>query len=210
MAGLWFRRSVAALDWYGRLLALAGLGITGLLSSVLTGLLVVSASFPAWLTIAILASTILVVLPIVLAVLFAVRRRWDRRRGHHVPVVPTATYFARQRVYLADLVRDEFPPIIRDKTFEDCEIIGPAVVHLGPHTMIVETGFDGDLASLAYEVRGTRGAIGVIRLEDCVIRRCRMRGIGFMGQGIAKALAKGTGMAASPSIGAGSDRNRND
>lgn len=73
--------------------------------------------------------------------------------------------------------------VIREKTVEDCEIWGPAMVSLNAQATIAQCGFDGSPEAVFVEVSPEQQqATGVLSLEGhCVFRRCRMRGVAFLG-----------------------------
>jgi hypothetical protein len=60
---------------------------------------------------------------------------------------------------------------VRDRTFEDCEIIGPvSLIAVGADNQVVDCEYPGPLENV-YQVRwGTGPAVLVVR---CVFRRCR-------------------------------------
>lgn len=51
-------------------------------------------------------------------------------------VNPLDSTFEKKVIYLTDLVKDVFPPIIRDKSFKNCRIVGSAVVCLDATNLI--------------------------------------------------------------------------
>jgi hypothetical protein len=72
--------------------------------------------------------------------------------------------------------------VIRDKTFTDCAIEGPALV-----AVLQGTTFDGcnmgaaaEVRSLLYAPEGPR-LVGAIGLQNCRFVRCRFVQIGFTG-----------------------------
>ena len=91
------------------------------------------------------------------------------------------TYIRGQLVYLMDLIAPGAQPIISDRTIEDCEIRGPAMIALLGRVTIKNGTFDGDVESLFVEVADKRIIFGAIGLRDCVFRRCRFVAIGIIG-----------------------------
>lgn len=91
------------------------------------------------------------------------------------------TYIKGRTFYLVDLLAPGASPIISNRTIEDCEILGPAIISLLGGGILVDSRFDGDLKSIFVEIEGDRFIIGVIGLKDCVFRRCYLRGIGIIG-----------------------------
>ena len=74
-----------------------------------------------------------------------------------------------QRVRIAELADDE--GVVRDRTIEDCEIVGPAVlVSLGTENRLEDCEFAHTLESLA-QVHVGGGP--VVLLAACTLTRCR-------------------------------------
>jgi len=91
------------------------------------------------------------------------------------------SYIRGRLINLLDLLPPGGAPIISNRTIEDCEIRGPAmIVILGPVT-ISGANFDGDINSLFVDVPPNRQIVGAIGLRDCVFRRCRFTAIGIIG-----------------------------
>lgn len=91
------------------------------------------------------------------------------------------TYIQGRVIYLMDLLAPGAKPIISNRTIEDCEIRGPAMVALLGLVTITESSFDGDVDSLFVEVADKRIILGAIGLQNCVFRRCRFAQIGILG-----------------------------
>ena len=73
--------------------------------------------------------------------------------------------------------------VIKEKTVEDCEIWGPAMVGFNAQATIGACGFDGppDAVFVVVSPEQQR-ALGVLSLQGhCVFRRCTMRGIALLG-----------------------------
>ena len=87
--------------------------------------------------------------------------------------------YQRQTIYLPDLARSG--PITA--IFEDCEIRGPAIVHVTGETRIegvtfvLENGSD----SICWEVPPGALRIGAINLHDCLLKGGSIEGVGFAG-----------------------------
>jgi hypothetical protein len=83
-----------------------------------------------------------------------------------------------EEVRLTDLL-DGDNDVIEDREFEDCIILGPAVI--APFRCTFEYNvFEGKQDWVLLEVpEGPR--IGIIAVRNCVFRRCRFRGIGIAG-----------------------------
>jgi hypothetical protein len=87
-------------------------------------------------------------------------------------------------VYIADLIRVQgHSRQIRDRHFVDCDLVGPAVLHLGDNTAI--SGFRPDLSDdrhidelvIGSDVSRTSG---VAHLTNCLVRNCRSYRISFI------------------------------
>lgn len=91
------------------------------------------------------------------------------------------SYFANQRVVLNDILIPETPPIIADKVFENCDIVGPAIITFIGTGLMLACSFDGSPLSTFYEVEEGRGLVGIIGMKDCTIRNSRLHRIGLVG-----------------------------
>lgn len=82
-----------------------------------------------------------------------------------------------KNVRLVDLAMQD--PIVRNRTFEDCQIYGPAV--LVPERCVFYQ-CHMDTAGDAGFIKTTNERLwGVLRFEGCVFRRCSFYKIGFIG-----------------------------
>lgn len=71
---------------------------------------------------------------------------------------------------------------IRGRTFERCDIRGPAVVVPSGKTVSEYNTFDGSADAVLWEIPPDRSkVIGAIALEDCTFIRCRFANIGIAG-----------------------------
>jgi hypothetical protein len=76
---------------------------------------------------------------------------------------------------------DEEDAAVRDQTFVDCEIRGPAIVH-PVECEFVSSTFDGSLDEVLWEVSPERSRIlGVVGLERCRFENCTFSEIGVAG-----------------------------
>ena len=89
-------------------------------------------------------------------------------------------YISGRIIHLMDLLAPGAKPIISNRTVEDCEVRGPAMVVL-MRTALDKNTWDGDLESLFVEVADERTIFGAIGLQGCVFRRCRFVAIGIIG-----------------------------
>jgi hypothetical protein len=72
-------------------------------------------------------------------------------------------------------------PIIKDADFDNCLILGPAVVvPLGVN--FVSSTFEGDPEALFWEVpKNRQNVVGAIALLNCTFNKCRFSGVGIAG-----------------------------
>jgi hypothetical protein len=82
----------------------------------------------------------------------------------------------RRLFWIADLVRaTDKAPIIHDRTFEDCDIYGPAVIAPLMGTTLTGNSLSASSADEAFiELSPGREIYGVIGLERCSVRGCRL------------------------------------
>jgi hypothetical protein len=103
--------------------------------------------------------------------------------GNVTPPAPLTGHEPAQAVQISSLLPPGTGSIIRDRTFEDVNFVGPAIVaplagEIFDHCVF---GFEGSIDSIFWEIEIGRFVVGVIGLERCAFRRCRFNGIGFMG-----------------------------
>jgi hypothetical protein len=89
--------------------------------------------------------------------------------------------FLQQVVYLTDLVRGEQGPRLDDVVFQDCQIIGPAV--LVPMDNIEMSGCRFESPDVAFEIATGRTYFGMIAMSNTRFRECRFENVGFAGDG---------------------------
>ncbi len=88
------------------------------------------------------------------------------------------TYFHDQQLYTSELARNE--DVLRDKIFERCEIIGPALIFFGGNTRVEGCGFAGKIDEILFEVPEGRRLVGGIAFVNCIFRRCEFKRIGVL------------------------------
>ncbi len=75
--------------------------------------------------------------------------------------------------------------MIEGKTFEDCHILGPAVIHHSGQTSFYDCIHDLPVISnpenTVYTVIPDHGILGVLPMNNCVFRRCKFSNISFVG-----------------------------
>jgi hypothetical protein len=94
------------------------------------------------------------------------------------PMHPGDRTYRNQTIRLTDLtvVND----VIEGMTFENCNIIGPAVIAFLPPGELRNSGFDGDEEGLLWDVGERQHIIGAIGLSGCTIVGCRFQRIGIV------------------------------
>lgn len=72
--------------------------------------------------------------------------------------------------------------LLENVTFEDCHLLGPAVVAVLDHNEFNGIVIDGELEAVLWEVPPERkSVIGAIGLQGCKLRNCRLTDIGLAG-----------------------------
>jgi hypothetical protein len=62
--------------------------------------------------------------------------------------------------------------MVRDRTFEDCEIIGPAtIVPIGTDNTVIDSSYPWSIDTLSQS-RGGPGAKDIVFVIGCTFRRC--------------------------------------
>lgn len=70
---------------------------------------------------------------------------------------------------------------ISEQVFQDCEIVGPAVI-FPSGSQFRECVWDGDLDGVLWHLEPDQvRVIGAIRISNCLFERCRLRRIGVTG-----------------------------
>jgi len=90
-----------------------------------------------------------------------------------------SSYFQNQKILICELARDELT--IRNKIFEDCELIGPAMILLtGSAGLMAHSSFEGSFEKTVIVVQEGRFLVGAVAFEDCVFRRCKFLKVGII------------------------------
>ncbi len=89
---------------------------------------------------------------------------------------PLEDFFDRKRIDINDLAYP-FAPIVRKKTFQNCDLVGPCNVLVMGRSELYGCG--GTLVQAAIIDRNTR-IQNAIAFEDCVIRNCNLYQITFL------------------------------
>jgi hypothetical protein len=94
------------------------------------------------------------------------------------PVHPGDRHYRNQALRVSDLVVTDH--IVRGVTFENCVLMGPAVIALLGQGSVTGCNLEGSLDAVLWPVAGDRGEIvGAIGFEDCSLVGCSLRYIGF-------------------------------
>ena len=89
----------------------------------------------------------------------------------------TGRFISGQTFDIADVAHNN--KIIR-RTFDDCDIYGPAVLFLSGVSHLQECTFSGNRDGVFIETPQSQ-IIGPISAVDCGFRNCRFHGVGFIG-----------------------------
>lgn len=82
-----------------------------------------------------------------------------------------------QTVRLAELAA--LDDVLTGMTFENCEVVGPAVVVLLGDTKVSDCHWTGDVDAVLWPAHGREHVIGAIGLQDCVITGCQFFRVGI-------------------------------
>jgi hypothetical protein len=86
---------------------------------------------------------------------------------------------------IADLVHEDI--VIRNRTFEDCTLYGPAILCSVGTVLMTRCGFRAENPDDVFwelsekQATGQANLVGVIGVEDCVFRDCNFVAIGLAG-----------------------------
>ncbi len=88
---------------------------------------------------------------------------------------------AWKEVYLPDLVRGVDPPVIKDRVFESCHILGPAIVYPRDCTWNSCHFHVNTIEAILWEREVGDSITGIILVEDCFFNQCSFEHFGFVG-----------------------------
>ncbi|WP_147381489.1 hypothetical protein [Nocardioides immobilis] len=91
---------------------------------------------------------------------------------------PTGADYRNQTVRIADLAVTK--DLLHGLTFENCQLIGPAVIAPLGTTQMIRCSWDGDFDAFVWPIPAERTVIGAIGLADCTLIDCRMTRIGLV------------------------------
>lgn len=90
---------------------------------------------------------------------------------------PGDRHYRNQTVRLTDLAVTS--DVIEGVTFENCQLIGPAIIVLLGTGELRDSGFDGEADAIIWPLGPREQVIGAIALVDCNIVGCRFQRIGL-------------------------------
>lgn len=92
---------------------------------------------------------------------------------------PYQDEYRNEVVELAKLALND--PVIREVTFVNCTIVGPAVIVPQGNTTIRNCSWDApSFDAVAWVISDSRDqVVGAIALDSCTLTSCRMQGIGL-------------------------------
>ncbi len=93
----------------------------------------------------------------------------------------SGSYFKDETIFLPDMARRRV--VVKDRTFDDCDIYGPAVAAVMIGTDFIDCTFAeaGDRETLVWPPdMQRRGYLGVVGLENCIFRRCSFITVGLL------------------------------
>lgn len=96
---------------------------------------------------------------------------------HDRPVHPGDRHYRNQVVRLTDLTVTQ--DVIEGVTFENCTLVGPAVILLMGTGTLDGCKWDGSPEAMLWPLEQRREIIGAIALVDCSLIQCRMQRIGL-------------------------------
>jgi hypothetical protein len=93
------------------------------------------------------------------------------------PINPMDSFFTGQRIAISDFAPAIPGRMVESKTFDNCEIVGPAWIYCGGHTLMAYSDFfDCDFV----KVKNQAQAHAVIGFQDITIRRSKIFRVTFL------------------------------
>jgi hypothetical protein len=83
-----------------------------------------------------------------------------------------------QTVRLADLAVAH--DVLERLTFENCDVVGPAVIVLLGKTQVTECRWTGEPEAVLWPAHGREQVVGAIGLRNCLITGCRFHRVGIL------------------------------
>lgn len=94
---------------------------------------------------------------------------------------PSDNHYRNQTIRITDLA--VVSDLIAGSTFENCTIVGPAILAPIDRTLFQNCGFDGTIDAVLWEIGDRDLVTGVIGLLDCNFFGCRFQRIGLAFKG---------------------------
>lgn len=82
-------------------------------------------------------------------------------------------------IRLSDLTREDFR--IRNKSFFNCHIYGPAIIYPHKDTVLIDLVFKGVTPEGGLIVTTNKQVSGAVSFERCVLKNCTLHRISFIG-----------------------------
>ncbi len=83
-----------------------------------------------------------------------------------------------QTVRLADLTTVD--DVLERLTFENCDVVGPAVVVLLGDTQVTDCHWTGDADAVLWPAHGRQQVVGAIGLRNCLVTGSRFHRVGIL------------------------------
>lgn len=90
---------------------------------------------------------------------------------------PSDRHYRNQVVRLPDLAVTH--DLIEGVTFENCTLVGPAVIIMLGNCNLQDSGFDGDREAVLWPLGDRELVVGAIGLVSCNLVGCRLQRIGL-------------------------------
>lgn len=92
-------------------------------------------------------------------------------------LTPPGRRYSNQTIRISDLAVTD--SVLRDLSFDNCHIMGPAVLALIDSVTLDSPAFDGTLEGILWEIPEDKTVFGAIGLERCEFYACRFTAIGL-------------------------------
>jgi hypothetical protein len=112
-----------------------------------------------------------------LAALAALKLNADRTKHLH-----ESRDLAGETFYVWELFEPDLKPLVKDRTFTDCEINGPAIITPMDSRLEHCDLASGNIDEVLYQMSSSPGVRqGIFGFVNCTFRRCQFRRVGFYG-----------------------------
>jgi len=128
------------------------------------------------------AWTILVCFILVSVIITSYQLYENKTSNFATPEALMPSYLHDMNIRIADLTNEEM--YIRNKTFDHCDLWGPAMIVFSDSTIATNVGIiivkPEDKDAIFVETTN-RSVAGAVVFDNCVIRDCKLHRIGFIG-----------------------------